>query len=63
MTHQALAIRPDYVEALVYKGLLLRLQANMEKDPAKQQQLIKEAEQLSEKANGLRKLKVAGVAP
>jgi tetratricopeptide (TPR) repeat protein len=60
---RALQIKPDYIEALVYKGLLLRLQANMEKEPAKQQQLIKQAEQLSEKANGLRKQKVAGVAP
>jgi tetratricopeptide (TPR) repeat protein len=60
---RALQIKPDYIEALVYKGLLLRLQANMEKDPAKQQQLIKQAEQMSEKANGLRKQKVAGVAP
>ena len=33
----ALQIKPDYMEALVYKNLLLRLQANMEKDPAKQQ--------------------------
>ena len=37
----ALQIKPDYTEALVYKNLLLRLQANMEKDPAKQQQLLK----------------------
>ena len=40
----ALQIKPDYIEALVYKGLLLRLQANLEKDPAKQQQLIKDAD-------------------
>src|SRR4029450_9602088 len=38
----ALQIKPDYMEALVYKNLLLRLQANLEKDPAKQQQLITE---------------------
>ena len=29
---------------IVYKGLLLRLQANLEKDPAKQQALLKEAD-------------------
>ena len=40
-------------------GLLLRLQANVEKDPAKQQALIKEATALSDKANELRK-KAAG---
>ena len=59
----ALQLKPDYVEALVYKGLLLRLQANLEKDPAKQQALLKEATALSEKANAMRKAKAAGTAP
>ena len=59
----ALQLKPDYVEAIVYKGLLLRLQANLEKDPAKQQALLKEATALSEKANAMRKAKVAGTAP
>ena len=58
----ALQIKPDYTEALVYKNLLLRLQANMEKDPAKQQQLIKEADRLRDKAQELRKQKAAGVS-
>src|SRR3954452_10341048 len=58
----ALQIKPDYTEALVYKNLLLRLQANMEKDPAKQQQLLKDATSLSEKANTMRKAKTAGTA-
>ena len=57
----ALQIKPDYAEALVYKGLLLRLQANLEKDPAKQQALIKEADQLRDKAQELRKQKASGV--
>src|SRR3954471_13278660 len=30
---RALAIRPDYPEALTYKNILLRLQANTETDP------------------------------
>jgi tetratricopeptide (TPR) repeat protein len=59
----ALQLKPDYVEAIVYKGLLLRLQANLEKDPAKQQQLLKDATALSEKANAMRKAKAAGTAP
>ena len=59
----ALQLKPDYVEAIVYKGLLLRLQANLEKDPAKQQQLLKDATALSEKANAMRKAKTAGAAP
>jgi len=58
----ALQIKPDYMEALVYKNLLLRLQANMEKDPAKQQQLIKDADKLRDKAQELRKQKAAGVS-
>src|SRR5262249_45496401 len=59
---QALKLKPDYIEALVYKGLLLRLQANLEKDPGKQQSLIKEAEALSAKAADLRKQKASGAA-
>jgi tetratricopeptide (TPR) repeat protein len=57
---KALQIKPDYVDALVYKGLLLRLQAPLEKDPAKQQELLKQATALSDKANDLRKQKTAG---
>ena len=59
---QALKIKPDYVEALVYKGLLLRLQANGEKDAAKQAALIKQAEIVHDKAEEMRKQKVAGPA-
>src|SRR6266545_3382995 len=47
----ALKIKPDYMEAIVYKGLLLRLQATLEKDTATQQKLLKDAEELSKKAN------------
>lgn len=56
---KAISLKPDYVEAITFRGLLLRLQANVEKDPAKQQQLLKEATALSDKANELRK-KAAG---
>ncbi|MDE3154239.1 MAG: tetratricopeptide repeat protein [Acidobacteriota bacterium] len=58
---QALKIRPDYMEALVYKNLLLRLEANLIKDPKKQQDLIKQADKLRDQANELRKKKAAGV--
>jgi tetratricopeptide (TPR) repeat protein len=58
----ALQIKPDYMEALVYKNLLLRLQANLEKDTSKQQALIKEADKLRDKAQELRKQKAAGVS-
>ncbi|HZR25315.1 MAG TPA: tetratricopeptide repeat protein [Vicinamibacterales bacterium] len=57
----ALQIKPDYAEALVYKGLLLRLQANMEKDQSKVQALLKEADALRDKAQELRKQKASGV--
>lgn len=52
---KALSLKADFVEALTFKGLLLRLQANLEKDPAKQQALLKEATTLGDKANELRK--------
>ena len=57
---KALQIKPDYVEAIVYKGLLLRLQAGMEKDPKKQQELLKEATQLQEKAAEMKKKQTSG---
>ena len=59
-TDQALKIKADYMDALVYKGLLLRLQANMEKDPKKQADLIKQATELHDKAEELRKKKATG---
>jgi tetratricopeptide (TPR) repeat protein len=55
--NKALEIKSDYVEAMTYKGLLLRTQALIEKDPKKQQELIKEGTALSEKANSMRKAK------
>jgi tetratricopeptide (TPR) repeat protein len=58
----ALQIKSDYMEALVYKNLLLRLQANLEKDPSRQQALLKEADRLRDKAQELRKQKAAGVS-
>ena len=54
-------LKPDYVEALVYKGLLLRSQALLEKDPAKQQALIKQAESFRDQAEEIRKKKATGV--
>jgi hypothetical protein len=60
--NKALGIRSDYMEAIAYKNLLLRLQANLEKDPAKQQALLREADQLRDKATELRKQKAAGVS-
>ncbi len=57
---KALELKPDYTDAMVYKGLLLRQQALLEKDPKVQQDLIKQAEALHDKAEELRKLQTAG---
>jgi tetratricopeptide (TPR) repeat protein len=57
---KAIQLRPEYMEALVYKGLLLRTQANLETDPAKQQALLKEATTLQEQADEIRKRKATG---
>ena len=58
---KALQLKPDYMEAITYKGLLLRLQATFEKDAARQTALIKEAEKLQAEAKDLQKRKLAGV--
>jgi TonB family protein len=42
----ALAARPDYLEAMTYKNILLRMQANLTADPLEQQRLIAEADSL-----------------
>ena len=52
---KALSLKPDYLEALVYKGLLLRTQALIEKDRKKQEALLAEAKSLQEKAVALQK--------
>ena len=59
---QAIKIKADYIEAITYKGLLLRLQANMEKDATRQKQLLTEAERLQAQAKELQKKKTEGVS-
>jgi hypothetical protein len=58
---KALALKPDYIDALTYKNLLLRLQANLEKDPKVQKELLSEADKLRDRAIQLQKQKTAGV--
>jgi tetratricopeptide (TPR) repeat protein len=53
--NKALALNPNYVDAMVYKNILLRQQANLEKDPARQKELIKQADDLRNKAMELQK--------
>ena len=57
---KAMSLKTDYAQAMTFKGLLLRQQALLEKDQAKIKDLLKEAEEWSEKANGLVKKQAAG---
>ena len=59
---KAIQLKPDYFEALTYKNLLLRVQANLEKNPQKQQALLKEADQYRDKAQEIRSKQRAGGA-
>ena len=47
---KAIELKSDYFEALTYKNLLLRVQANLEKNPAQQQALLREADQYRDRA-------------
>jgi tetratricopeptide (TPR) repeat protein len=57
---RALEINPNYSEAMVYKNILLRHQATVETDRAKQQQLIKEADELRERAMEINQKRATG---
>src|SRR3954463_6722152 len=57
---KALSLNPDYMEAMTYKNILLRMQANTEKDPGKQKQLIDEADKLRNKVIDAQKRKQTG---
>jgi tetratricopeptide (TPR) repeat protein len=60
---KALELKPDYPEALTYKGLLLRQEALLIKDPERQQQLVKEADGYRDRAVEIqRKQRAAGAA-
>lgn len=52
---KALKLNPNYIDALVYKNILLRQQANLETDRNRQEQLIKEADRLRSRAMELQK--------
>lgn len=53
---RALGINPDYVEAIVYKNILLRMQANLSTDPIEQKRLIDEADALRMRALSLQRV-------
>jgi TonB family protein len=52
---RALSLNPDYVPALIYKNLALRMQAATSTDPQEQQRLIEQANELRDKALALRR--------
>jgi cytochrome c-type biogenesis protein CcmH/NrfG len=59
---KAIALNPNYFEAMIYKGILLRQQANLEKDRATQLRLVDEADKIKAKAEDLQKKQNAAAA-
>ena len=57
---KAIGLNDQYMEALVYKNLLLRVQATLERNPARQQALLREATELSNRAEAIRKKTAEG---
>ena len=60
MEDKALGLNPEYMEAMTYKNILLRMQANTEKDPAKQKELLNQADELRNKVLDMQKRKQTG---
>ncbi len=54
-TEQALQIRPEYFEAMVYYNLLYREKAKMQTDVAKREEYLAQAQEWVQKATALRK--------
>ena len=59
---KALAINPDYGEAITYKNILMRLQANLTDDLDEREALIEEADALRDRAEQLLEQQRSGVA-
>src|SRR5262249_6526747 len=60
---RALALKPDYVEALTYKNILLRFQANLATDPAERLRLIADADVARNRAMELQRQQHPEQAP
>ena len=56
---KALELNTDYIEALTYKNILMRMQANLTEDLDEQERLIAEADVLRERAEDLQKRRSA----
>jgi len=59
---KALAINPEYSDAMVYKNILMRHQALYERDPKVQKQLMDDAEKLLQRAMAIQKKQNADTA-
>jgi tetratricopeptide (TPR) repeat protein len=60
--NRALQLNPEYMDAVNRKELLLRAEALVVKDPARQASLLKEAEKMRDRYNELKNLKASGTA-
>ena len=58
---KALDLNPDYMEALTYKNILMRMQANLTDDLDEREALIAEADDLRDRAEELQEARTAGV--
>lgn len=61
-TDRALALNPDFVEALTYKGMLLRLKGTLDADPTSRAALISEADALRIRATAASKGRPGAIA-
>ena len=52
MEDKALSLNPDYMEAMTYKNILLRMEANTEKDKKKQDELLKRSRSAPQQGDG-----------
>src|SRR5262249_44281905 len=57
---KALAINPSYAEAVIFKNILLRIEARYEPDLKKREALTKEADDLYNKGLALQKAQTTG---
>jgi tetratricopeptide (TPR) repeat protein len=53
--NKAIEIKPDYFEAVIYKGLLFRVKAILERNPVRRQQYLDEAQALQKRGLDLKK--------
>jgi tetratricopeptide (TPR) repeat protein len=52
---KALSLNNDYYDAIAFKSMLLKLSANLEKNPAKQKALLTQADELAARSEALHK--------